>query len=148
MEKYRETIRKRRAWLCLPILLSSALAVYAVFFAGDKIHEGAGAMALSFATGIFTSLGVLAAIFYLRLGRLLRDEAQLQQHYNRAHDERLRAIRAKAGMPMLLINALVLLAAAAIAAFYSETVFATLVLASLAQLTIGMVVKLVCMRTM
>jgi len=51
-------------------------------------------------------------------------------------------------MPMLMITSILMLIAAIIAGYFNIIVFYTLVLAATVQLSIGTIVKLVCMKLM
>jgi hypothetical protein len=78
----------------------------------------------------------------------IKDERKLKMAYNRENDERMKAIRAKAGMPMLLITSVMMVIAAIIAGYFNIVVFYTLTAAAMMQLLLGVSVKLYHMKTM
>lgn len=82
----------------------------------------------------------------MRDTRSLRSEAALRLAYNRENDERMKAIRARAGMPMLLISSAIILLAAMVAGCFSAAVFYTLVAVAAGQLTLGAAVKFFYMK--
>ena len=84
----------------------------------------------------------------MRWGRALKDDTRLRRMYNEEHDERLQAIRARAGLPMGLYLSLGMLVAGCVAGFFSGTVMLTLVLAAGAQLLVCVAVKLILTRVM
>jgi Na+/H+ antiporter NhaD/arsenite permease-like protein len=93
-------------------------------------------------------IGFFALIRLFFLGKAIRDEKALKELYNKEHDERLREIRAKAGMPILLITSVLMLIAALIAGPLSVPIFYTLLIASSAQLLISLGVKMYYLKKM
>ena len=84
----------------------------------------------------------------MRLSLILKDETKLRQQFNLENDERLKAIRAKSGMPMLIFTSLAMVIAGMIAGFFNETVCLTLIIAAACQLLAGVAVKAVHMKIM
>jgi hypothetical protein len=76
------------------------------------------------------------------------NEAALRKLYNQENDERMKAIRAKAGVPMVLILSIALVLAGMVIGYWSETIFVVLIGVALFQLTAAMLVKLCYMKTM
>lgn len=149
MEKYRKIVRIKMILLALLALTAVALGIYNVFFESDPGASGFSAGMLSgFRTGMAIGIGGFALIQMIGLGKAIRDEKKLKELYNKEHDERLRAIRAKAGMPILLITSVLMLIAALIAGPLSVPIFYTLLIASSAQLLISLVVKMYYMKIM
>ena len=72
----------------------------------------------------------------------LKDETKLRLLYNEENDERMKLIRAKAGVPMVLILSLTLVLAAMIIGYWSATVFIVLIGVALFQLLASLGVKL------
>ena len=91
---------------------------------------------------------MMGALVIMRCGRALKDDTGLKRLYNQEHDERLQAVRARAGLPMGLYLSLGMMAAGCAAGFFSTTVMLTLVLAAGAQLLICVAVKLILLRVM
>jgi hypothetical protein len=149
MEKYRKRVRIKMVLLALLALTAVALGIFNVFFEGDAEATGFSAGMLSgFRTGLAIGIGFFALIRLLFLGKAIRDEKALKELYNKEHDERLREIRAKAGMPILLITSVLMLIAALIAGPLSVPIFYTLLIASSVQLLISLFVKMYYLKKM
>lgn len=145
MERYSKTIRFRMILLAILALISVAFGIYDVFFAPPEIKDSA---VFGFQCGAVLSLGLMAVLILVRYERILKDKAKLQLQFNKENDERAKAIRAKASMPMLLITSILMMLAGIIASYFSITVFATLIIAGVSQMLIGVVVKLVYTKKM
>lgn len=145
MERYRKTVQTRRLLLMGLAVLAVAVSLYDVFFAGEGLQES---FIFCFQTGIAISLGFMSVALIIRYNAILKNDEKLREQYNRETDERYKAIRAKAGMPMLLITSVGMIAAAIVAGHYNVTVFVTLVVAAVGQLLVGVVVKLIYLRKM
>ena len=78
----------------------------------------------------------------------INDETKLKILYNKEHDERMKTIRSKAGMPLIAITSMLMVIAAIVAGYFNIVVFYTLVIAVAAQLSVSAMVKLYCMKTM
>ncbi|MBN1775586.1 MAG: hypothetical protein JW817_03880 [Clostridiales bacterium] len=149
MEKYRKKVQMKRVLLALLVLTAVALSIYNVFFEGETEASGFSTGMLSgFRSGLAIGFASVAAIQMIFLGQALRDEKKLKVLYNREHDERLSAIRAKAGMPLLLITSVLMLIAAMIAGPLNIIVFYSLLVAASAQLLIGLGVKAYYLKKM
>jgi len=68
--------------------------------------------------------------------------------FNKENDERLKAIKAKAGLPMVLVTSVLMIIAGVIAAYFNATVFIVLIVAAVCQMMISGIVKLIYMRKM
>jgi hypothetical protein len=79
---------------------------------------------------------------------MLRDEKKLKLQFNKEKDERLKAIRAKAGMPILLVTSVLMIIAGVIAGYFNATIFVTLIIAAVGQMIISGFVKMIYMRKM
>ena len=145
MEKYRKTIKIRMALLAVIILFAMALGVYDVFFASEAAKES---FIVGFQIGGVTGMGLVAIFAFIRLGLILADDTKLKRRYNVENDERLKAIRAKSGMPMLLVTSGAMLIAGIIAGYFNQTVFFTLIAAAVCQMLVGAVVKGVNLKRM
>ena len=99
-------------------------------------------LAYSFQRG-FSAAGILVLVIWMiKYRAALKDEAKLRLLYNQENDERMQAIRAKAGIPMVLILSLALVLAGMIIGYFNETVFIVLIGAALFQLLVSLGVKL------
>lgn len=149
MEKFRTKL-KRRMWISSGMIIVALalglIRLYTVNLSDDSTIS-AGFIA-GFQFGLIMSLGLLSLIDLIRSRQALKDEFKLKTLYNKEHDERLKSIRSKAGMPMIQATSILMLIAAIIAGYFNITVFYTLVIALSAQLLLSAMVKLFCLRTM
>ena len=60
----------------------------------------------------------------------------------------MKAIKAKAGMPILLITSLAMMIAGVIAGYFNFTIFTVLIITSVCQLLVSLVIKLIYMKIM
>ena len=146
MEKFRKKIQRRRI-VCLGALLVAALfACYNQFVIRPITVGFSGEVMSCFQIGLITAIGFLAAIQFFRLSQALKDDKKMKQFFNQEHDERMKLIRSKAGMPMMLITSILMIVAAIIAGYFNIVVFYTLLSASMVQLIMGATVKIYCLR--
>ena len=145
MELFKKKIKTRIALLCAVLLLFVAILLYNQFGASEALKDS---LAFSFQCG-FSAAGSLVLIFELMKYRsALKDETKLRVLYNQENDERMQAIRAKAGVPMVLILSILLVLAGMIIGFWNETVFVVLIGVALFQLFTSAAVKSYYMRRM
>ena len=144
LDQYRATLR-RRMWLCRVLWLTYLLLIAATRFAAPAVTDHpAYAGLLGFCAG-----GLLVGVFGMaKFHRALRDDTALRRLYNQEHDERMQAIRAKAGFPVTVFMGAGMIAAGLVATFFNMTVALTLIAAAVVQLLVSVVIKFWCMRTM
>jgi len=149
MKEFKTKVKRRITLFSVMTLAAAALGIYNVFFmnASDNASMTDGII-MGFQSGLILGIGMMAVVQIFKLTRAINDETKLKLLYNQEHDERLKTIRSRAGMPMLMITSVLMLIAAIIAGYFNIIVFYTLVLAATAQLSIGVIVKLVCMKLM
>ena len=145
MNNYKEIIKKRILLLTVPIILAVTLGIYDVFFASNQIKETA---IYGFQAGIITSLGLIASILLIRYRVLLKDENKLLLMFNKENDERIKAIKAKAGIPILPFTSILLIIAGVIAGYFNILIFITLIAVAAFQMTICAAVKVIYMKKM
>ncbi len=143
MDKYRKVLKRRMYLLTIPILVAVGLSIYNVFFASERIKES---FIFEFQFGAAISLGIISIAFLILYRRVLTDDKKLKLQYNKENDERLKAIRAKAGVPMLLITSIVMIIVGIIAGYFNLTIFITLVVAAVSQMLIAAVTKQIYLR--
>lgn len=149
MENFRKTI-KRRITLFSGMLLVEVLFGAYCFWASEysgKTAVSNGSVA-DLQMGILFGIGILTLVQIIKLRKVINDDKKLKMLYNQEHDERLKTIRARAGMPMLLITSTTMLIAAMIAGYFNVVVFNTLIITAIVQLSIGAFVKLYYLKTM
>ena len=139
MELFKKKIKARIILLCTVLLLFVAILLYNQFGASDALKNS---LAFSFQCG-FSVAGSIVLVFWLMKYRgALKDEAKLRLLYNEEKDERMSAIRAKAGIPMVLILSMALVLGGMIIGYFNETVFVVLIGVALFQLLVSLGVKL------
>lgn len=102
----------------------------------------------SFQSGLTAAGGILAFLWIIQYSKVLHDETLLKLQYNQENDERMKTIRAKAGMPMLLISSAIIIIVAIIAGYFNTIVFYTLIIVAVSQMVLGCAVKFVYMKKM
>ncbi len=145
MENYRERIKRRMALLSAWILLTAGLGIYNVFCTADEtgVPEIFG-----FQCGLACGLSLCALLLLLRYGRALKDERGLQKLYNQEHDKRMKAVRAKAGVPMVPILSFIMMGVGMVMGYTNSVIFYTLTAAAMGQLLVSSAAKLVYLRRM
>ena len=145
MERFKKKLRNRIVLLCTVLLLFVAILLYNQFIASETLKNS---LAFSFQCG-FSAAGSLVLVFWLMKSHsALKDESKLHLLYNQEKDERMSAIRAKAGIPMVLIFSMMLVIAGMVIGYWSETVFVVLICVALFQLLVCLLVKLYYMKKM
>lgn len=145
MENYKKVIKRRIYLLTIPALIAVGLGVYNVFWAGSEVTKS---YIFGFQTGAGITLGIFAVIFIIHYRILLRDEKKLQLQFNKENDERYKAIRGKAGLPLMLITSVAMVIAGIIAGYFNYTVFYTLIAAAYCQMLVCGFLKTYYMKTM
>lgn len=143
MNNYRKVLIRRMYFLTVPILVAVGLSIYNVFFASERIKES---FIFGFQFGAAISLGIMSLALLIKYRRILTDDKRLKLHFNKENDERLKTIRAKAGVPMLLMTSIVMIIAGVIAGYFNLTVSITLVVAAVFQMLIAAVTKQIYLR--
>ena len=143
MEKYKKTLTKRIYALTLVVLIAVALGVFDAFFATAEIKSS---VIFSFQCGLTSALGVLSLALIARYKMALSDEKSIKLLFNKENDERMKAIKYKAGIPMLLVTSVLMIISAVIIGYFNVTAFYTLIAASLCQLVLSCIVKFVYIK--
>ncbi len=145
MDNYKKVIKKRIWILSFLVLLAVGLGIFDTFWASAEMKKS---KIFAFQCGAVTALGVFSACLLIHYKKILQNEEDLKIQYNKENDERMKAIKAKAGMPMLLITSIVMIIVGVIAGYFNFTIFFTLIIAAVCQLLTSFVVKLVYMKIM
>ena len=149
MEKFKMRIKRRIILFSGMTLITAVLGVYD-FFAERNFEKASmtDSIVSEFQFGLIFGIGIVALLQIIKLSMVIKDDKKLRRLYNKEHDERLKTIRSKAGIPMLMITSVIMLIVAIIAGYFNIVVFYTLVMVAIVQLSIGAIVKLYCMKTM
>ena len=139
MEQYQKKIKHRMLIFSIVILFCIVILLINQFGYIDTATES---VAISFQMGIASSGTIILALWLWKYRRALSDEAKLRLLYNQEKDERMSAIRAKAGIPMVLILSLALVLGGMVIGYWSETIFVVLIGVALFELLVSLGVKL------
>ena len=145
MEAYRKKVKFRIVILMIALLVFVAILLYNQFGASASLKNS---LSFSFQCGFSAAGSVVLAYSLIKYRRALTDETKLRILYNQENDERLTAIRTKAGIPMTVILSMLLVLAGIIFGYFNETVFCVLICAALFQLFASAAVKLYYMKKM
>lgn len=145
MEKYRKNLILRIFLLSFVVLLATGLGIFNVFGTNENIKEN---IIFDFQCGFITGLGLVSVILIIRYSKAVKDSDKLKILFNKENDERLKYIKSKSGMPMLLITSVIMIFSGTIFGYFNTTVFYTLIVASMCQLLIAGIVKMVYMKKM
>lgn len=145
MEAMKKDLKTRNLVLTILALFAVAMALFDAFVAPQALKESP---VFAFQVGLTAVLALVSSILLIRNRKAMTDEIKLKKLYNYEHDERMATIKAKAGLPMILVTSVLMLVAAIIAGYVNITVFYTLVAAAAAQVLLALVVKVIVMRRM
>lgn len=140
LEQYRKKVQKR-----LTVMKILVGAYMLLMLTGGLLGNHPSASML---VGMGTGGDLVALKVIIQQSKALRDEKKLRQLYIQEHDERMMAIRQKAGYPVLVYLSLAVTAAALIAGCFNETVMLTLIAVAMLQLLLCVTIKFWCMRHM
>ena len=138
MELFKKKIKTRIVLLCAVLFVFVAILLYNQFGANDALKDS---LAFSFQCGFSAAGALVLAAWMLKYRGALKDETKLRLLYNKENDERMKAIRAKAGVPMVLVLSMALVIAGMVAGYFSEIVFVTLISVAMFQLLVSLGVK-------
>ncbi len=139
MEQFRKKIKIRMILISIVLLIFVAILLYNQFGASEALKDS---LAFSFQCGLSASGSLVLVFWLMKNRRALADEAKLRLLYNQENDERMSAIRAKAGIPMVLILSMALVLGGMIIGYFNETVFVIFIGVALFQLLVSLGVKL------
>lgn len=145
MEKYKKALALRIYALSFVTLLAVGMGIFDVFGATEQMREN---YIFEFQCGFIAALGVMSVLLTMRYRKAMKNEEKLQLLFNKENDERLKAIKAKAGIPMLLITSLAMILGGVIAGYFNLTVAYTLIAASVCQLLVACIAKIIYMKKM
>lgn len=144
MENFRKKVIKRIRILTVFILIFCVYIVLDVFFIRNNIDSEN--FINSFQFGLMFGLEMLAIINLIKLNKVVKSDKKLKLLYNKENDERLKLIRSKAGMPLLLINSIIMIISGIILGYFNTIIFLTLIITAGIQMLIGLFIKFYCLR--
>lgn len=139
MEKFRKRIKTQSRIYRVLIIAMVGFAIYDQWL---KPSSGELGPQLSSLFGALSGLVLLAVVQLIRNQKLLRDETRLQMAYNKYKDERMQSIRAKAGVPIIIITSILMFLAGAFFIEKNQEVALALIIAATAQVLLSGAVKL------
>lgn len=145
MKNVQKGFTLRRVITSLLLVFALGVLVYDRFFACEAQLESELS---SFRNGMCVGFLAVALFYRWHDAKLCRNPEKMKEIYLADNDERQIAIRAKAGMPVLLYLSVVLVMAAILTSYWNVTVAATLLVTGFAQLLIGCVLKVYYTKTM
>ena len=145
MEKYRKNLILRIFVLSFVVLISAGLGIFNIFGTEENIKEN---IIFDFQCGFITAFGLISAILIIRYSKAVKNPDKLKLLFNKENDERLRYIRSKSGMPMILISSVIMILSGTVFGYFNTTVFYTLIVASVLQLIISGILKMIYIKKM
>jgi hypothetical protein len=144
MDKFRERVIKRKKLLSIFILFVCGFILFDVFFM-DNLHHTEGFI-YSFQFGLMIGLELLAILKVIKIDKAVKDDKKLKLLYNKENDERLKYIRSRAGMPLIMVNSIIMIMAGIVAGYFNSIIFFTLITTAIFQLFIGAIIKMYFLR--
>ncbi len=151
MEKFRTKVKRRiviSSGMAFTAMVLGVFNIYSIIISDHSTATHSDGFVAGFQFGLIVSIFGLAVFDIIKLSLAINDETKLKVLYNKEHDERLIAIRNKAGAPMIVVTSILMVLAAIVAGYFNIVVFYTLVIAVATQLSVSVMVKLYCMKTM
>lgn len=145
MDQYKKKLRARILWLAALSIITSLFGIYDVFFASEATKNS---KMFEFQIGMLAAICLLSTISTIRYNNILKDDSKLKLEFNKENDERYKAIKSKAGLPMVLILSILTIISAIIAGYFNITIFYTLIIAAMCQMLISGFIKLIYMKKM
>lgn len=145
MNKYKKNIIARIYMLSFVVLGIVSIGIYDVFFANSGVRSS---VILGFQYGFMSALCIVTLLLIFHYKKVIGNEEKLQLFFNQENDERMKAIRAKAGIPMLLITSAIMIFVAIVFSYFNAVIFFTLIVVATCQLLIAFIVKFFTMRRM
>lgn len=149
MDKYKKSIKTRMALCAAATFIISVIIVFDTFdITKELIGSSYNSHMIEFQNGLLVAVELLCVYLIFRYSQCIKDDKKLKLLYNNEHDERMKMIKSKAGLPMIQITSIIMVVCGVIAGYFSDIIFMTLIIAALIQMIICKVVKIVCTKTM
>ena len=140
MEAYKHTLKIRMTLLAGLVTACCGLLAYSM---NEAAVQNLPDFLRGFQTGAASGMGIAALVWLIKYGQVLRDPKRLQLQYIKETDERLKAINARAGMPLIWITSVVLILAGMVGGYWHPMIFYSLIPAGALQLVASRAVALV-----
>lgn len=145
MEQFRKKLKIRIYLLLTLSLVAAILGVYDTFFASETLKN---MNVFGFQMGATAAIGFLSLVNIFKFSIVLKDDNKLKLEYNKENDERTKAIKSKAGIPVLPVLSILTIISGIIAGYFNITVFYTLIITAMCQILICGMIKLIYMKIM
>ncbi len=145
MDQFRKKIKIRTVWLVVLSLTTALIGVYDVFFAPETLKNMA---VFEFQGGALAAICILSSIHIIKYNKILKDDNKLKLEFNKENDERYKAIKSKAGIPIVPIFSILMMLTGIIAGYFNTEVFYILIIVAICQVIISGVIKLIYMKRM
>lgn len=145
MEKFRKEVKTRLVLIrvffvvVMAVLLNQQFGFVSLPVTGNEYIEG-------FQMGLILGMELSLLVLTVKYQWALKNERQLEDLYNKSHDERTILIRQKAGLPATWVIGVALVFAAVIAGYYNMTVFYTLLAVAFVQFAVSGTLKVLYSR--
>ena len=143
MEQFKRTLKFRMAMLGVLLIACCGLFAFSME-SGERLPD----FLRGFQAGVASGMCAVAVIWLVKFGRVIQDETRLRIQYNKETDERMKAINAKAGMPLLWVTSVLMILVGMVGAYWEPMIFYTLVPAGVFQILASRIVALVYCRIM
>lgn len=145
MEKFRKEVKTRLVLIrvffvvVMAVLLNQQFGFVSLPVTGNEYIEG-------FQMGLILGMELSLLVLTVKYQWALKNERQLEDLYNKSHDEHTILIRQKAGLPVTWVIGVALVFAAVIAGYYNMTVFYTLLAVAFVQFAVSGTLKVLYSR--
>lgn len=130
MDKYELTLKRRKTFSAIGLFLVIAVLIFAVIYQLPALDSDERAFMVGFQTGILAVMIVMLATGFYQSTKALNDEAKRKTMYIKEMDERQQYIDQKAGSIGMNVVAYGMSLSTAIAGSFNETVFFSLLAAT------------------
>ena len=124
MEEFKKKIKIRMCWLSVLSILTALAGVYAIFLATTSQKNE---IIYAFQTGFSILISIMSLLHIFNYRKILKDDKRLKVENIKENDERYKAIRIKAGSPIVPVLSIIMLVFGIIAGYFNITVFYTLI---------------------
>lgn len=145
MEQFRKKLKSRILWLSALSLITALVGVYDVFFASETLKN---MTVFEFQGGALVAICILSSLNIIKYNKILKDDNKLELECNKENDERFKAIKSKAGLPIVPVLSILMIISGIIAGYFNITIFYTLIIVAMCQILISGFIKLIYMKRM
>ncbi len=145
MDQFRKKLKIRTVWLVVLSLTTVLIGVYDVFFAPETLKNMA---VFEFQGGALAAICILSSIHIIKYKKIQKDDNKLKLEFNKENDERYKAIKSKAGIPIVPIFSVLMMVTGIVAGYFNTEAFYILIIVAICQVVISGVIKLIYMKRM